>query len=211
MKRILLILVLVLSLVLPTCFAETQTTIDQIYNFFESQGVSIKIENGNPLITQSGALWLITLEDGQKIIGDITDGKITYCLGGKEFNDIPLDDPSAASKSTFDLESMTYWELYDLQQSLNYEFFKRDINSGTQIYQGTYIVGEDFPAGTYRVKSLSMAYSSVLTVYNSEGKMIDSYAVSYESPIGKLALHDGEMVKITFDPVTFYTYMGIAF
>lgn len=139
MKRLLLVLVLLFSLACLVGIAETNDspdleTRDMICTFFESQGFTIKRALFQPLIEKHSGLyggmerWQITFINDETILGFVADGNITFCLGGKEFDNIPLDDPSAC-ESKFGVESMSYSDLWDMLMDANFELYKREFIS----------------------------------------------------------------------------------
>lgn len=74
---------------------ETATR-DIICHFFESQGLAIQRVLFQPLVEKDDGLyggmerWWITFETGEQITAWVKDGKITYCYGGQEFDEVPL-------------------------------------------------------------------------------------------------------------------------
>lgn len=75
---------------------DDSTTRKAICDLFENNGLKIKRVMHQPLIEKDQGLyggeerWWITLEDGEQIVSWVCDGKITFCHGGNEYNEIPL-------------------------------------------------------------------------------------------------------------------------
>ena len=197
--------------------ADEQTERENIYDYFARQEIKIKTEDGVPLIVKDDGIyggmerWRITLENGDMFLCWIKDEKITYVLGGKEFNGIPLSDIPSKNE-LLDLESLGYWELWDLSTDIYYELFKREMANGNDwhIHQGIYSVGKDLPAGTYKLENYSLFITDniLVTVYEPEGNVKYKYVLSSDAPIGKLELCEGETIEIKNASVNFSPYIG---
>ena len=83
-----------------------------------------------------------------------------------------------------------------------------------KVSSGKYLVGDEIPAGTYRVVCEG-AYSMVmLTVYDSKSAIFPSRseimsALIGTEELGKLVLEDGNYIEIADGSVVFYPYTGI--
>jgi len=75
---------------------DDSTTRKAICDLFENNGVKIKRAMHQPLIERDPGLyggqerWTITLETGEQIIAFVTNGTITFCYGGVEYDYLPL-------------------------------------------------------------------------------------------------------------------------
>ena len=86
------------------------------------------------------------------------------------------------------------------------------MGDGFQLYPGQYIVGEDIPAGKYRVETVK-SYG-IVTVYKADGRLLLSEFLNATDPddnavIGKVALEDGMTVEIESTQFRFVPYVGI--
>ena len=92
---------------------------------------------------------------------------------------------------------------------VEYELQQRNFKSGEVVVpMGEYIVGEDIPAGVYKVVT-GDGYCN-LEVY-SNGKKIHDYDSLSPETIGKLTLENGQTVLVKYDSVTFSPYKGLGF
>ena len=83
---------------------------------------------------------------------------------------------------------------------------------GFTLYPGIYIVGEDIPAGKYRVEVVKKY--GVLSVFNQENHYVFSEFLSLQDEedtavVGKLVLENGMRVEIDSTTFIFKPYMGI--
>lgn len=75
---------------------DDSTTKKAICDLFENNGVKVKRAMYQPLIERDPGLyggqerWTITLEDGEQITAFVTNGTITFCYGGVEYDYLPL-------------------------------------------------------------------------------------------------------------------------
>lgn len=110
----------------------------------------------------------------------------------------------------YDFSSYSNEELISLETAIQAEKISRGMAKSATVYSGKYIIGVDLPAGTYRVET-SKGAADHLEVYNASGKRIASYAIgtsSNRSPIGKLELHDGEIIEFDSCTLIFTVYSG---
>ena len=118
--------------------------------------------------------------------------------------------PSAFAEATdtIDLQSMTIDELYELRSAINKMLVEKTFKKESAIVQqGRYIIGEDIPAGVYQLRHATI-FESLVTVYDSDGKIRESYSVQGAVEIGKLPLSEGEIIEILYAPVIFEPYIG---
>ena len=77
-------------------FYDEMTTKTLICDHFEEKGCKIKYVLFQPLVEKDDGIyggmerWRITLETGEQIMAWFKNGNITYCYGGREFDEIPL-------------------------------------------------------------------------------------------------------------------------
>jgi hypothetical protein len=75
---------------------------------------------------------------------------------------------------------------------------------------GTYIVGEDIPAGNYTIRCAEDDCFS-FDVRTATGKLVFSEFVYSGDHIGKVILQNGNKVEIEFNAVIFAPYKGLGF
>lgn len=91
---------------------------------------------------------------------------------------------------------------------------KSSPHGGFKVSIGKYIVGDEIPAGTYRVVCEGAYASASITVYSSKWVQLVSFS-EYLSPtfgadeIGKLELEEGNYVEIEYGSLMFYPYTGL--
>ena len=102
-------------------------------------------------------------------------------------------------------------ELLEVNQVLQSILFERTLPEGVRVPQGTYIIGEDIPAGTYRIEITDG--TGYYDVYDKQdGNLIQggitgkSYKVT---EIGKITFEDGNILKLVNSTFIFYPYTGI--
>ena len=93
------------------------------------------------------------------------------------------------------LSSMSYDELIALHQQLVKEIMSRPEWREVTVPAGTWVVGEDIPAGTYSISSEDK-YGSSIRVY-TDGKEKDFLAISGSSPLGKYTFENGQVLAIS--------------
>lgn len=103
--------------------------------------------------------------------------------------------------------------LYSIKTLLDTEIASReDKDKEVPVPVGTYIVGDDIPAGTYTVTGASNSFlSSTVRVLDQNGKKISWAAISNGEQIGKLVLLSGYQIEIEDGAVIFSTYKGLGF
>lgn len=121
--------------------------------------------------------------------------------------------PTATADTGIDYTSMTDAELVTVRDACIKELGKRGFASkDVTVPVGTYVVGEDIPAGSYTITFASSSGFARVSVYD-EGKSYSSFSeqVAKDSPIGKVVLKNGQTIEINYDPVTFSPYKGLGF
>lgn len=117
-----------------------------------------------------------------------------------------------------DLAGMTIEQLVQLRTQIESELVSRKEVKSFSVPQGTYIAGEDFPAGVYKVTldgtpMLPMASLSVQDPDDEYG-IGDLYSIAPStgaSEIGKLTLKEGAIVEVNGPNLLFTVYTGIGF
>ena len=123
----------------------------------------------------------------------------------------PLSDLFTASKSVsagFDFSNCTDEELLLLETALQSEKIARGMVKKASVAPGKYVVGNDIPAGNYRIET-EKGNIDHLYITKSVGASLGSYSVgTMRSPIGKLELHDGDVIEFYTCTLTFIVYTG---
>lgn len=129
---------------------------------------------------------------------------------------ILLTVPFALAAS--DLSAMSVEQLIKLRTQIEAELISRNEVKSFSVPQGTYIAGEDFPAGTYKVilDGTPMLPMSVLTVNDPSDQfgVGDMYSISPStgaSEVGKLVLKEGFIIEVNGSNLLFTVYTGISF
>ena len=109
------------------------------------------------------------------------------------------------------LAGYTTEQLQTLSTLIQAEIIRRT-GSGFQLYPGTYTVGEDIPAGKYRVEVVK-SYG-IVSAYKADGGLVFTEFLSVMDPddnavIGKAILEDGMTVVIDSTSFRFVPYTGI--
>ena len=116
-----------------------------------------------------------------------------------------------AYASAPDLSSLTADELLDVIRTAQALLFSDQLVNGVRVPQGTYVIGEDIPAGTYRIEITDgTGYYDVYDKPNGylvhSGITGKSYNVT---EIGKITLEDGNVLELVNSTFIFYPYTGI--
>lgn len=107
-----------------------------------------------------------------------------------------------------DLSGMSFDELVSLNGKLLKEIVSRPEFKEVTVPTGNYTVGEDIPAGTYSLGLASGTFGSMIQINDYQGV----YSVSSSDPaVGKVALKDGDSIKITMGSMVFKPYVGLGF
>lgn len=119
--------------------------------------------------------------------------------------------PAAAMADLPDISGLTPDELIELNHQIQNRLFSEQLVNGVKVPPGTYIIGEDIPAGTYRVEitggtgfyDLNQEAGGHLIMTGLTGK---SYDVT---EIGKMILEDGNELKLYNSTFVLYPYTGL--
>ena len=122
-----------------------------------------------------------------------------------------------SGKTAFEikLDAMSAADLLALNHQIQLKLFSQQLVEGVRVPEGVYRIGEDIPAGTYRIEmEKGNEYDSAgLSAENTKGEytfisMLGFPGSTYE--IGKLKLNDGDTVTIS-GSLIFYAYSGLKF
>lgn len=111
---------------------------------------------------------------------------------------------SSAMAEIPDVSSLTDDELETLQKALSAEVSERGIEKSAVLVQGTYVCGQDIPAGSYLFTSFADKGSGVFAVYTknetdypSKIKVVDSASTKRDSSY-YVTLEEGDVVEIPY-------------
>ena len=124
---------------------------------------------------------------------------------------LALTLPAMAGAAIPDISDLSHDELIELDQQIHLRLFDEQLIEGVRVPQGTYIIGEDIPAGTYRIEITDG--TGYYDVYDKpDGKLIYSGITgkSYNvTEIGKITFDDGNILELVNSTFIFYPYTGI--
>ncbi len=118
-----------------------------------------------------------------------------------------------SSPETIDLSTMSLEELVALKVRVEQAILAKN-QSGIEIPQGVYVVGEHIPAGEYTVSIQNAASICILDVYQDEKAYYnyeywqDTFTVSYYSKLGRIWLYDGNVIVLS-GAAFFEPFVGI--
>ena len=124
---------------------------------------------------------------------------------------LALAVPALALADLPDISALTVEELIELNHQIQSRLFSEQLVNGVKVPPGVYIIGEDIPAGTYRVEitggtgfyDLRQEADGHLITTGLTGK---SYDVT---EIGKMVLEDGNELKLYNSTFVLYPYTGL--
>ena len=103
-----------------------------------------------------------------------------------------------------DVSSLTDEELATLQKALSEEFSERGIEKSAVLMQGSYVCGQDIPAGSYSFTSFADKGNGIFAVYTknetdypSKYKVYDAASVKRNSSY-YVTLEEGDVVEIPY-------------
>lgn len=123
---------------------------------------------------------------------------------------IALAMPAAALADLPDISGLSHDELIQLNYQIQLRLFSEQLVNGVEVPPGTYIVGEDIPAGSYRLETKGQSVNYIL--YDGNKKIIGSGIAgkAFDTMIiGKLVLDEGTLIEINYASFTFYPYAGL--
>lgn len=119
--------------------------------------------------------------------------------------------PAAALADLPDLSNLSTDELLEVIRSAQLLLFSSELVNGITVPQGEYIIGEDIPAGTYRIEITGIG--GYFDLYESkDGSKIATGLTgsTYDvTGIGKLVLEEGNVLMYRNSTFIFYPYTGV--
>lgn len=119
--------------------------------------------------------------------------------------------PAAALAEIPDISGLSSDELIELSHEIQLMLFSEKLVQGITVEQGKYIVGEDIPAGTYRIEITGTG--GYYDLYDRQGGAIIASGLTGKTysvyGIGKLVLEDGNYLCFTNSTFIFYPYTGV--
>ena len=119
--------------------------------------------------------------------------------------------PAAALADLPDISGLSPDELLELNHKIQMALFSEKLVDGITVEQGKYIVGEDIPAGTYRIEITGIG--GFYDLYDKQdGKKISAGLTGstyHIDGIGKLILEEGNYLCFTNSTFIFYPYTGV--
>lgn len=109
-----------------------------------------------------------------------------------------------------DISGLSFEELKELDRQIHMQMFGERLVSGVPVPVGKYVIGEDIPAGTYRIETT--AENGFIALTSPEGKAKGSYLIGsvYDvMVIGKIVLEEGYTIEIDYGNITIYAYSGL--
>ena len=116
------------------------------------------------------------------------------------------------ASAEIDLSGMSEAELLALSRQIQLLLFGEKLAAGVTVNPGTYTIGEDIPAGSYKVDVVNPNVSGYLMITDASGEYVASHFLGEmlgTNTIGKLVLEDGQTVEISGTNVLFYSYAGM--
>lgn len=108
-----------------------------------------------------------------------------------------------------ELSDLSYDELLALRNDVNAEIMSRPEWKQVVVPAGTWIVGQDIPAGVYSITSASGELARFISK-NADGKQIDYIWLSKEKTLGRTELLEGYIIELT-DSVIFAPPVSLDF
>ena len=114
-----------------------------------------------------------------------------------------------------DISGLSAAELLELNHQIQNKLFSEQLTNGVAVPTGTYIIGEDIPAGSYRViLTATLDYVGGTLIEGRSGWDAE-FSVATPSgqsiEIGKLVLEEGLNLYIDQAVAVFYPYTGLFF
>ena len=103
---------------------------------------------------------------------------------------------SGCACADFDLSIMSYDDLVALQKAIVAEIMSRPEWKEVEVPAGTWIVGEDIPAGSYSVKPADVS-AVVFKLYKDENDKYGDSSIILDV-LGKVVLEDGMIVSLNY-------------
>ena len=122
--------------------------------------------------------------------------------------------PAAALADLPDISGLSNEELIELNHRIQLMLFTEKMVEGVEVPAGEYIVGEDMPAGVYRMEVVFPNAGGHMTVYDTDKSRttIDqSYLGEFWGvlEIGKIKLEEGNVLRINGNSLRIFAYAGL--
>lgn len=98
----------------------------------------------------------------------------------------------SSASAELDLSGYSYDQLLDLQKSVTAEIISRPEWKEVTVPAGTWIIGEDIPAGEYCIKNTADSLN-IISSTNPSGDFDVYKTLGKDEVIGKAALNDGSV------------------
>lgn len=118
--------------------------------------------------------------------------------------------PAIALADLPDISGLSHDELIQLNHQIQLRLFSEQLVNGVKVPPGTYTIGEDIPAGSYRVEV--EGENGMYAVYDANGEPTDSSLCgSFHDVLefGKLILTEGTTFEIKYTTFVLYPYSGL--
>lgn len=119
--------------------------------------------------------------------------------------------PATSLADVPDLSGLSAEELLETIRAAQLLLFSSELVNGITVPQGEYIIGEDIPAGTYRIEITGTG--GYYDLYKSKGGQMLATGLTgstyHVSDIGKLVLEDGNVLMYRNSTFIFYPYTGV--
>ena len=126
---------------------------------------------------------------------------------------LALAAPALALADLPDISGLSVEELIELRSKIQLQLFSERLIEGVEVLPGVYMVGEDIPAGTYRIEYHAIKdYTFVnFSAYRDSPFFSYSTILGYSKPyeIGKITLEEGVRIEIELGSLYFYGYTGL--
>lgn len=107
-----------------------------------------------------------------------------------------------------DLEGMATDELVALRDAVNAELAKRNFaEREVLVPAGTYIIGEDIPAGNYTF----LCNDDIIQIEIQGAGVYTGHVLTKGETVGKQPLENGWTITISYGSVVFTPYVGLGF
>ena len=121
--------------------------------------------------------------------------------------------PVIAMADLPDISGLSADELVELNHQIQLLLFSEQLVNGVKVPPGIYTVGEDLPAGVYRVDFpvISDLLIGLFMAYTDDYSDYVTYYIggSNTTAIGKVDLKEGMTLEISDTTAVFYAYTGL--
>lgn len=124
---------------------------------------------------------------------------------------LALAMPALALADLPDISGLSREDLIELNYRIQMLLFSQQLVEGVNVPPGQYIIGEDIPAGTYRIEITGG--TGFYDVYEKEGGRTILTGLTGKSydvlEIGKITLEDGNVLALYNSTFVFFPYTGL--